>query len=185
MGKIRGSMMALTLALMTAASVPTHAQAPAGQPAATPGTQPAAAPQTQPAPSAQNPPAAAAPVQQKTISTNLGKDFTRVKPMLPNPIAPYTWAPIPPPVFVNSPRIKQEVQDGKLMISLQDAIELALENNTDIMVQRYYPSFADLDLLRTKAGAAARGVGNVSPPAIFGMHPWPDSARSSRCRGQC
>ena len=165
MGKIRGSMMALALALATmAASVSTRAQAPAqGQPAATP--------QGQSAPAAQAQPATPAPVEEKKLSTNLGRDFTKVKPIVPNPIAPYTWASIPLPQFTNSPRIQQRVQDGKLAISLQDAIELALENNTDIMVQRYYPSFADLDLLRTEAGAAARGVGNENAPAVFGNNP--------------
>ena len=165
MGKIRGSMMALALALATmAASVSTRAQAPAqGQPAATP--------QGQPAPTAQAQPATPAPVEEKKLSTNLGRDFTKVKPIGPNPIAPYTWASIPPPQFTNSPRIQQRVQDGKLAISLQDAIELALENNTDIMVQRYYPSFADLDLLRTEAGAGARGVGNENAPGVFGNNP--------------
>jgi len=165
MGKIRGSMMALALALATmAASVSTRAQAPAqGQPAATP--------QGQPAPTAQAQPATPAPVEEKKLSTNLGRDFTKVKPIGPNPIAPYTWASIPPPQFTNSPRIQQRVQDGKLAISLQDAIELALENNTDIMVQRYYPSMADLDLLRTEAGAGARGVGNENAPAVFGNNP--------------
>ena len=72
MGKIRGVTMALAIAtLALAASVSTHAQAQA------PG-QPAAAPQTQPA----TPPA---PTQPKAITTNLGRDFARVKPMWPEP----------------------------------------------------------------------------------------------------
>ncbi|HEY4580234.1 MAG TPA: TolC family protein [Candidatus Acidoferrales bacterium] len=156
-GKIRSSMMAMALAgLATVAPVPAPAQAPApGQPAATPQVQLAAP----------------APIQPKTLSTNLGRDFTRIKPMFPNPLAPYTRAPIPPPQFVNSPSIQQRIQNGKLVISLQDAIELALENNTDILIQRYYPSFADLDLIRTAAGSNARGVGNVSPPGVFGNNP--------------
>src|SRR3990172_7447360 len=150
-------MMAMALAgLATVAPVPAPAQAPApGQPAATPQVQLAAP----------------APIQPKTLSTNLGRDFTRIKPMFPNPLAPYTRAPIPPPQFVNSPSIQQRIQNGKLVISLQDAIELALENNTDILIQRYYPSFADLDLIRTAAGSNARGVGNVSPPGVFGNNP--------------
>src|SRR4029077_10238621 len=44
-------------------------------------------------------------------------------------------------------------------------------NNTDIMIQRYYPSMADLDILRTEAGANGRGVGNVNVPAVFGNNP--------------
>jgi outer membrane protein len=156
MGKIRGVKMTLALAILTsAASLSMHAQAP-GQPAATPQTQPATPP---------------APPQPKTITTNLGRDFTRVKAMWPNPISPYTWSPIPTPQFVNSPRLQQRIQDGKLMLTLQDAIELALENNTDILIQRYYPSLADLDLIRTAAGSNGRGVGNVNVPGVFGNNP--------------
>ncbi len=91
--------------------------------------------------------------------------------MWPNPIAPYTWAPIPAPQFLNSPRLQQRIQDGKLTLTLQDAIELALDNNTDLLIQRYYPSIADLDLIRTAAGANGRGVGNVNVPGVFGNNP--------------
>jgi outer membrane protein TolC len=164
MGTIRGAKMTLAV-LTTAASICMHAQAQApGQPAAMPGTPTAAAPQTQPA----TPPA---PPQPKTITTNLGRDFSRVKSMWPNPISPYTWTPIPAPQFVNSPQLGQRIQNGRLMITLQDAIELALENNTDILIQRYYPSIADLDLIRTAAGANGRGVGNVNVPGVFGNNP--------------
>jgi len=158
MGKIRGVKMALALVVLTsAASLSMHAQAPA------PG-QPAAAPQTQPV----TPPA---PAQPKTVTTNLGRDYTRVKPLWPNPISPYTWTPIPATQFVNSPQLQQRIQNGRLMLTLQDAIELALENNTDILIQRYYPSIADLDLIRTAAGANGRGVGNVNVPGVFGNNP--------------
>jgi outer membrane protein len=162
-GMIRRVKVALAVAVLTSASVSTYAQAP-GQAAAAPGTQTEASPQTQPA----TPPA---PPQPKTVTINLGRDFTRVKPMFPNPLSPYTWTPIPAPQFVNSPTLKQRIHDGKLMLSLQDAIELALENNTDILIQRYYPSIADLDLVRTAAGANGRGVGNVNVPGVFGNNP--------------
>ena len=64
------------------------------------------------------------------------------------------------------------------MISLQDAIELALENNTDILIQRYYPSIADLDLIRTAAGANGRGVGNVNVPGSLRKQSWDGQLRS-------
>jgi outer membrane protein TolC len=158
-------MVLMAAVLASAASLSLHAQAQApGQPAATPGTQPAATPQVQPA----TPPA---PPQPKSVTTNLGRDFTRMKPMWPNPISPYTWTPIPATQFLNSPSVAQRIQNGKLMLTLQDAIELALENNTDILIQRYYPSIADLDLIRTAAGANGRGVGNVNVPGVFGNNP--------------
>ena len=44
------------------------------------------------------------------------------------------------------------IRDGKLYISLQDAIDLALENNLDLAIARYNLPIADTDILRTKAG---------------------------------
>src|SRR5579863_323270 len=44
---------------------------------------------------------------------------------------------IPPVDFANSNRLEELLRAGKLYLSLQDAIALALENNLDIAVQRY------------------------------------------------
>src|SRR6202034_4703735 len=48
--------------------------------------------------------------------------------------------------------------DGKLYISLQDAIAVAIENNLDLAYFRYNFPIAQTDVLRTKAGSAANGV---------------------------
>ena len=53
--------------------------------------------------------------------------------------APYTPYQVPSLSLTNSPRINDLIQNGKLMLSLEDAISLALENNMDIAVQRYTP----------------------------------------------
>jgi outer membrane protein TolC len=50
------------------------------------------------------------------------------------------------------------IHDGKLFLSLKDAIRLALENNLDIAIARYNLPIADTDILRTKAGGVFRGV---------------------------
>ncbi len=76
----------------------------------------------------------------------------------PNFIAPYRAMGVPPPDLSNSERLQHLLREGKLMLSLSDAIALALENNLDISIQRYNPQIADLDILRTKAGASPRGV---------------------------
>ncbi|TAM83924.1 MAG: TolC family protein [Acidobacteria bacterium] len=57
----------------------------------------------------------------------------------------------------------------KLNLSLEDAVALAIENNLDIGVARYDLPIAQTDLLRAKAGGAARGVAgaNISQ-ALFG-----------------
>jgi outer membrane protein TolC len=44
------------------------------------------------------------------------------------------------------------------MLSLDDAITLALENNLDLVIARYNLPIADTDVLRTKSGANVRGV---------------------------
>ena len=58
----------------------------------------------------------------------------------------------------NSNRIKSLLRDGKLYLSLDDSIALALENNLDIAIQRYNLPLSDTDILRAKAGSAPRGV---------------------------
>ena len=122
---------------------------------------------------AQNPPPNPAPPappssQASTIapvgSLGLSKhDFTRGPSSFPNLLKPYQQIQIEEPVITNSPRLDQLVHDGKLEISLQDAVELALENSLDIGVQRYYPWIADASILKAKAG----GFGYATPGALF------------------
>ncbi len=50
------------------------------------------------------------------------------------------------------------VHDGKLEVSLQDAVALALENNMDIIVQRYSDWISETDILRAKGGGISRGI---------------------------
>lgn len=65
----------------------------------------------------------------------------------------------PPPVdFANSPRLDQLLREGKLYLSLADAIALSIENNLDIAYARYEPMKADADVLRAKSGGQLRGV---------------------------
>jgi outer membrane protein TolC len=87
-----------------------------------------------------------------------GIDFSKPKSHIPNPIAPYTSRKVLDPVFSNTPRIDQLVQGGQLVLSLNDAVALALENNLDLAIARYNLDIADTDILRAKAGAQVRGV---------------------------
>ena len=50
------------------------------------------------------------------------------------------------------------MRDGKIYLSLSDAVVLALENNFDIAIARINLDIADTDILRSKAGAGLRGV---------------------------
>jgi outer membrane protein len=86
------------------------------------------------------------------------QDYSKGKAQLPNLIAPYTARDVPPPVTANTARIDQLIRDGKLTLSLDDAIALALENNLDIAIARYNLSIADTDILKAKAGSQISGV---------------------------
>jgi len=86
------------------------------------------------------------------------ENFDKPQGYFPNPIAPYKPRYLPPPNLNNTPRIEQIMQNGKIMLSIDDAVALALENNLDIGIARYNLNIADTDVLRAKAGAAILGV---------------------------
>jgi outer membrane protein len=98
------------------------------------------------------PPAAPQP-QQFVI-----KDYSKPSSHFPNPLAPYSAQHLPPPNLQNTPRMEQLMREGKLYLSMNDAVALALENNLDIAIQRYNLNIADTDILRTQAGASFLGV---------------------------
>src|ERR1700683_861676 len=75
-----------------------------------------------------------------------------------NPISAYAPSVVPEPQLSNSTLLTQLVRDGKLYISLKDAIRLALQNNLDLAIARYNLPIADTDILRTQAGGIFRGV---------------------------
>lgn len=93
------------------------------------------------------------------VSLGVSKyNYTRAPRPFPNLIAPYRPIQVPAPVLTNSPRIEQLIHDGKLELTLQDAVELALENSMDIAVQRYYPWIADVGILKANAGSSGYGT---------------------------
>jgi len=120
----------------------------------------------------QTPPAGeqapAAPSYKLILST---PDYSRGPSFFPNIFKPYSPIHVGPPDLTNTPRLEQLIQDGKLRLSLQDAIALALENNLDIAVQRYNPWIAETDILRTMAGGAARGLAGTGTASVLGAIP--------------
>jgi outer membrane protein TolC len=86
------------------------------------------------------------------------KEYAKPRSHFPDPIGPYTARHVEPPNLANTPRIDQFMHDGKLYISMNDAISLALENNLDIAIARYNLNIADTDVWRAKAGASTLGV---------------------------
>ena len=85
-------------------------------------------------------------------------DYSQSKGFFPITLSIYKVKQTPSPSFVNTPRIDQLLQNGKLMLGLDDAIALALENNLDLAIARYNLDIADTDLLRSKSGSTIRGV---------------------------
>jgi outer membrane protein len=100
------------------------------------------------APSAQVP-------AQRAVSSSQPFDveqYSQPQSHFPNPLGPYTARRVAPPNLANTSRIDGLMHDGKLYISMNDAIALALENNLDIAIARYNLNIADTDVWRAKAG---------------------------------
>ena len=70
----------------------------------------------------------------------------------------YSEQEFTPILLTNSVRLDSLIRAGKIYLSLQDTIALALENNLDIEIQRYGPALANYDVTRALAGGAIRGV---------------------------
>jgi outer membrane protein TolC len=87
-----------------------------------------------------------------------------------NLFAPYMPSTVPALNLQNSPRLYNLIQEGKLRISLQDAIALALENNLVLASFRYNFPIAQTDLQRTKAGGVVNGVNtNITQTTASGF----------------
>ncbi len=71
---------------------------------------------------------------------------------------PYRRHPVAAVNLSNSSRLEALLRAGRLYLSLQDTIALALENNLDIELQRYGAQIADASILRARAGGLLRGV---------------------------
>jgi outer membrane protein len=107
---------------------------------------------------AQEPPAA--PTAQNTPEAGPLPVLNYSQPVshFPNPIGPYVPRHVAPPNLANTARIDALMHDGKLYLSLNDAIALAIENNLDVAIARYNLNIADTDVLRARAGATIFGV---------------------------
>lgn len=108
------------------------------------------------APSSQStPPAAPQPAQSQLIHA---KDYSIPRSPFPNVLQPYQAAPVPQANLNNSPGIEALMHDGKIYLSINDAIALTLENNLDLEIARYNLNIAGADLLRARSGANILGV---------------------------
>ena len=129
---------------------------------------PANSQSTQSGPEAPTPATSGTATQPPTLSQQL-QDMQRqpVAPQQPfhvelphshKPLSPYRASDAPQLNLANSPRLENLIREGKLYISLHDAIALAIENNLDLAYFRYNFPIAQTDIQRTKAGSPANGV---------------------------
>jgi outer membrane protein len=86
------------------------------------------------------------------------RDYSKPLPAFPNLLRSYEAQQVPQPNLGNSPRIDSLMRDGKIYLSIDDAVALALEDNLDIEIARYNLNIADTDYLRAKSGANILGI---------------------------
>ena len=104
-------------------------------------------------------PATTAPLKGTLGALHLAdRDYSKAVRPFPTVWKPYRQAPLENANLENTPRLEQMIHDGKLEISLQDALALALEDNMDIIIQRYNDWISGTDILRAQGGGGTRGI---------------------------
>src|SRR5580700_7270329 len=106
-------------------------------------------------PAAPTPQAAPPPAQPQQVHL---QDYSKPRSAFPHFLQPYQSQEVAQPNLANAPRIDSLMRDGKVYLSIDDAVALALENNLDIDIARYNLNIADTDYLRAKSGANVLGV---------------------------
>jgi outer membrane protein len=156
-GRLIRTAVALYLAGALAVGAPVFAQAPSPQ-------------QNQSQDQSQAKTAAAPNLPANSYVNLLGKrNYNKGKRAFPNILAPYTPQSVPSPDLANTPSIYSLIQDGKLNLSLQDAIALDLQNDLNIAVEEYIPWIDQANLLSAEGGgtpvgsAASSGGGTFDP----------------------
>ena len=95
---------------------------------------------------------------QAPATHSVVQDYSKAPSQFPDVIAPYKPTNVSSPNLGNTARVDQLMHNGKIMLSINDAVALALENNLDIVLARYNLNIADTDILRAKAGSNILGV---------------------------
>ncbi|MGH9562630.1 MAG: TolC family protein, partial [Terracidiphilus sp.] len=128
-----------------------------------PQASPAQAAPEAPAPAANGgqtpPPTLAQQMQQSRLAFIAPQQpFNVPMPHSYNPLARYRASTAPPLNLTNSPRLENLIRNGKIYLSLNDAIALAIENNLDIELERFAIPLAGTETLRTQGGGLPRGI---------------------------
>ena len=90
-------------------------------------------------------------VPARSSPTGLTPNFLRL-------LGPFRPANVPQLFPGDGARLNSLVKDGKLYLTLHDAIALAIENNLDVEVERYNIVLANTDVVRAKGGGSTRGI---------------------------
>lgn len=158
----KSRVLAFAAILIVQVNLALAAQTPQAQPT------PANSQTAQPAPDAPAPAAGGAATPPPTLAQQMQQ--VQQQPIVPprpfhvelphshNPLAPYVPSEAPPLDLTNSTRLENLIRDGKLYVSLHDAIALAIENNLDLAYFRYNFPIAQTDYARTRAGGSVNGV---------------------------
>jgi outer membrane protein TolC len=100
-------------------------------------------------------PAPAAPAKPQAVHL---EDYSKPRSAFFHILQPYLPKELAQPDFGNSPRIDSLMKEGKIYLSIDDAVALTLENNLDIDIARYNLNIAAADFLRAKSGANILGI---------------------------
>ncbi len=106
-------------------------------------------------PAQSNTPSVPQPAQPELVHL---KDYSVPRSAFPRFLQPYKPQHVAQPNLGNSPRIDSLMREGKIYLSIDDAVALALENNLDLDIARYNLNIAEADLLRARSGANILGV---------------------------
>jgi outer membrane protein len=105
-------------------------------------------------------PAPAAELQRTTDSTHQPdrETATGLHPNFLGFLGPYRRPKVPTLFGGDATRLNALIHDGKLYLTLNDAISLALENNLDVEAERYNIVLAGTDITRAAGGGNLRGI---------------------------
>ncbi len=108
-----------------------------------------------------DPPNAPAPQLAHAVDTRAEpqrESASGLQPRFLGFLGPYRTPAVPQLFDGSITRLEMLIRDGRLYLSLQDAIALALENNLDVETERYNISLAETDLVRAAGGGSLRGI---------------------------
>ena len=161
------------LALPALSPVPNQRSVPPGPAASTGSANQMRTPSVTPLDPHVAPPNAPAPQITQSQNSNLQpprEDAHGLSPNFLGFLGPYRRPSVPQLFPGDETRLTRLIRDGKLFLSLQDALALALENNLDVEAERYDLVIARTDQTRAAGGGNLRGIdyGITEPPAGVG-----------------